>query len=158
MKTTGNDYPSLIERRFGEDRRRRPKLLPLFTMFGRRRKWGRRGSDPAGYVDLYDWRTWAVAISVLILCCLDAILTSLQISAGRVEEINPLMAHVLRSGGPHLFFALKVAFTSLALAVIVLHKDFRIGRLAARFSLWSYILVAVYHLCLVFLWPQMNGY
>ncbi len=157
MATTDNDSPPFIERRSGEDRRRRPKLSPLFTSPGRRKKWGRRNSDPAGYVDLYDWRTWAVAISVLILSSLDAILTSLQVSAGRVKEINPLMAHVLSSGGPHLLIALKVTITSLALAVIVLHKDFRIGRLAARFSLWSYIFVAVYHLCLVFLWPQMSG-
>jgi hypothetical protein len=158
MQTFGNSAPSLLERRSGEDRRRRPKWSPLFTGFGRRRKWGRRSSDPAGYVDIYDWRTWAVALSVLILSCLDAILTSLQISAGRAKEINPLMALLIRSGGSNIFFALKIAFTSLALAVIVLHKDFRIGRLAARFSLWSYILVAVYHLCLILLWPQMNGY
>ena len=158
MKTTRNDAHSLIERRSGEDRRQRPKLLRLFITPGRRRKWGRRSSDPPGYVDLYDWRTWAVALSVLILCCLDAILTTLQISAGRAEELNPMMAHLIRSGGPNIFFALKMAFTSLALAVIVLHKDFGIGRLAARFSLWSYILVAVYHVCLVFRWRQMNGY
>lgn len=158
MGKVANSPPLQYERRTGKDRRERPKTPRLFTSSGRRRKWGRRITDPGGYVDQYDSRTWAVAFSVLILSSLDAHLTMLQIYAGRVEEWNPLMRYLIHSGGPYTFFALKITITSLAMAVIVLHKDFRIGRIAARFSLWSYILVHIYHLCLVLFWPRLSGY
>lgn len=147
-----------VERRSGGGRRKPPKFPRLFSAYSRRRKWGRRSCDGSGYVDIYDVRTWAIALSVLILSILDGLLTSLQISAGRVTEANPFLEHVLASGGSAAFFAIKATLTALALAVIVLHKEWRIGKIAARFCLWSYILVAVYHIYLVLGWPHISRY
>jgi hypothetical protein len=118
--------------------------------------WGRRKSDPGGYIDQYDFRTWAVAFSVLILSCLDAILTCLLITSGRVVELNPLMKRLIQSGGPYIFLSLKLTITSFALAVVIAHRGFKIGRIAARFCLWSYIVVSAYHIWLVLLWPQLS--
>jgi hypothetical protein len=150
-------FVSNDERRSGNDRREPPNFPRLFSAYSRRSKWGRRSCDAAGYVDNYDIRTWAIALSVLMLSILDGILTALQISAGRVVEANPLMRHVLASGGAPAFFAIKATLTALALAVIVLHKEWKMGKIAARFCLWSYILIAVYHIYLVLGWPSISS-
>ncbi len=138
-----------MNRRSGSERRRKPGLPRLFLTKRRRLSAGRRATDCAGYIDRYDGRTWLVALSVLSLSILDAILTALQISAGVVEEANPFMYHVLRAGGPWMFFGVKAAITSFAMAVIVLHKEWKIGRAAARTCLWAYIVVCAYHLVLI---------
>jgi hypothetical protein len=145
-----------VERRSGLDRRARVKSPRLFRSGGRRKAWGRRKEDPGGYVDRYDFRTWAVAFSVLILSCLDAVLTWLLIYGGRGVELNPLMRRLIQSGSPYTFLSLKLTMTSIALAVIVAHRGFRIGRIAARFCLWSYIVIGAYHICLVLLAPRLN--
>jgi hypothetical protein len=141
-------------RRSGIDRRAGRRLPRLFVGPRRRERSGRRSTDREAYVDRYDAWTWAVAISVVILSILDAVLTSLQISAGRVREANPVMHHVLEIGGPWVFFGLKAALTSLAMAAIVLHKEWKMGRAAARVCLWAYILICSYHLVLILSWPQ----
>ena len=157
MDGKGEKFAWFIERRSGTERRS-PRSLPmLFSSGGRRGSAGRRSSDAAGYVDRYDLRTWAIAISVLLLSILDAVLTTLQIGSGHATEANPLMDRLLRSGGPYTFFGLKAAITALAIAVIVLHKEWKIGRLATRVCLWSYILLSVYHLYLVYLTSHFTG-
>jgi hypothetical protein len=145
-----------IERRSGLDRRARVKVPRLFSSGGRRKAWGRRKDDEGGYVDQYDFRTWAVAFSVLILSCLDAVLTWLLIYAGRGAELNPLMKRLIQSGSPYIFLFLKLTITSIAMAVIVAHRGFKIGRLAARFCLWSYIVIGTYHIYLVLLAPKLS--
>jgi hypothetical protein len=158
MAMTGDNSVSITERRSRKDRRQLPKFPPLYTPYSRRKKSGRRKTDDGGYVDVYDFRTWDLALSVMILSILDGILTSLEISVKGAEEMNPLMKHLLQAGGSFFFLALKLTLTSLALAVIVLHKEFRIGRNAARFCLWSYIIIAIYHLYLILWWPYMAGH
>ena len=138
-----------MERRSGDDRRRKPGWPRLFQTRRRRVSSGRRATDFAGYVDRYDRRTWLVAMSVLLLSVFDAVLTALQISAGAVEEANPLMSYAWHAGGPWIFFGVKAAVTAFAMALIVLHKEWRIGRLAARACLWAYIVVCTYHLVLI---------
>jgi len=157
MMIRRNFDPSSPERRTGVDRRARRWSPRLFAGPRRRQSAGRRETDGAGYVDRYDRRTWLMAMAVLILSILDAVLTSLQVSAGRVEEANPVMWHALESGGPWVFFGLKAALTSLAMAVIVLHKEWKIGRVAARACLWAYILVCSYHLVLILSWNPHPG-
>ena len=150
-----NPIPT-FERRSGKDRRVAAKSPRLFAPGGRRATWGRRKSDPGGYVDRYDLRTWAVAFSVLILSCLDAVLTWLLIYAGRIVEMNPLMRHLIDSGGLYVFVSMKLTITSIALAVIIAHYGFKVGRLAARFCLWSYIVIGSYHIYLILLIPKLS--
>jgi len=47
----------------------------------------------------------------------------------------------------------KAMLTALPLAVIILHKNWALGRRAARMCLWSYILVSLYHIYLVMRMP-----
>jgi hypothetical protein len=141
----------LAERRSGVDRRQRSLLAALFQRGPRRRKSaGRRRTDSGGYVDIYDFRTWAVAVAVLLLSLMDGLLTGLHLLRGSAAELNPVMNAVLRLGGFTAFFGLKALMTILPMAIIVLHKEWALGRYAARLCLWSYILVSLYHFYLIF--------
>jgi len=92
----------------------------------------------------------------MVLSILDAILTGLQLSQGRITEANPLMDKVIRWGGVYTFFGIKAAMTAFPLAIIILHKEWILGRFAARLCLWCYIMVCIYHLWLVFGVPAVS--
>ena len=139
----------LVERRSGIDRRD-PAFRFLFGHPRRRRKGGRRKTDRGGYVDIYDVRTWSVVIAILILSFLDAVLTGLQVIRGSAHELNPILDAAISCGGIPALFGVKAAMTLLPITVILVHKEWTLGRYAARLCLWSYILVSVYHLYLVF--------
>lgn len=140
-----------VERRSGIDRRNRGMAFSLFNIKNRRRKSiGRRKTDRCGYVDTYDFRTWGVAVSILTLSLLDAILTGLHLQKGSARELNPIMDAVISYGGIPAFFGIKAMMTILPVAIIVLHKEWTLGRYAARLVLWSYILLSIYHLYLIY--------
>jgi hypothetical protein len=141
---------TLADRRSGIDRRDLSKFRFLLTRPRRRRKGGRRKTDRGGYVDIYDFRTLSVVAAILILSFLDAVLTGLQVSRGSAHELNPLLDVAISLGGIPALFGVKAAMTLIPVAVILVHKEWTLGRYAARLCLWSYILVSVYHLYLVF--------
>jgi hypothetical protein len=138
-----------IDRRSGENRRDRWSLFP-FSYFGplRRKRSGRRAGD-MGYVDIYDFRTWAVAVSVILLSFADAVLTQYHLRLGSARELNPILQAVISFGGMPAFYATKAFLTIAAVAIIMLHKEWALGRRAARFCLWAYIFLSLYHLYLV---------
>jgi hypothetical protein len=139
-----------VDRRSGTDRRNRSMISALFSAGNRRRiSAGRRKTDRGGYVDNYDSRTWAVAFSILALSLMDAVLTSLHLLKGSARELNPIMNVVINYGGLPAFFCAKAMMTILPVAIIVLHKEWALGRYAARLVLWSYIFLSVYHLYLI---------
>jgi hypothetical protein len=140
------------DRRSGDDRRDRISIFPL-SHFGplRRRKGGRRKTDNGGYVDIYDSRTWCVAIAVILLSIMDAVLTQRHLISGTARELNPIMNAVINKGGMPAFYGTKTLVTIISVAIIILHKEWSMGKLAARICLWCYILLAIYHLFLVFL-------
>ncbi len=139
------------ERRSGVDRRKRSLSAALFRRgLRRRRSAGRRSTDAGGYVDVYDWRTWTIAVSVLLLSLTDGLMTALQVLRASAWELNPIMNAALRLGGLTAFFGLKAAMTILPMGIILLHKEWVLGRYAARLCLWSYILVSLYHFYLIF--------
>jgi hypothetical protein len=139
-----------VDRRSGSDRRDRGMISALFSAGNRRRKRaGRRKTDRGGYVDVYDSRTMVVAISILALSLMDAILTSLHLLRGSASELNPVMNAVINYGGLPAFFGVKAMMTILPVAIIVLHKEWALGRYAARLILWSYILLSIYHVYLI---------
>jgi hypothetical protein len=100
-------------------------------------------------VDVYDAGSWGVTIAVLLLSLLDAVLTGLHISHGRSFEANPVMRLAIDQGGLVTFFGLKMAMTAFPLAIILIHKEWRLARYAARLCLWSYLLLSLYHLYLL---------
>ena len=138
-----------VNRRSGYDRRDRISIFPL-SHFGplRRKKSGRRGTDK-GYVDIYDYRTWCVVISVILLSMMDALLTQQHLLIGSAREMNPIMDAVIKLGGMPAFYGTKGVLTIVAIIIIMLHKEWAFGRLAARFCLWAYILLSLYHIYLV---------
>lgn len=155
MRVSGTDPSAQVNRRSGQERRR--LSAQLFFPHRRRRSVGRRTTDKVGYVDVYDRRTWALAISVVVLSLLDALLTILHLNAGHVTEANPLLAYIIDAGGLSAFLGVKAAMTSLPLALIILHKQWRLGRVAARVCLWSYIAVTLYHLYLAGVIPHAQA-
>ena len=139
-----------LERRRRHDRRKQAGILSLFARtHKRRRSKGRRAKDRGSYVDVYDARSWAWALSVLLLSLLDAVLTWHQIAGGWVREANPLMKEILTRGGTSAFFGVKAGMTVFPLAIILVHKEWEISKFAVRICLWSYILVSIYHLFLL---------
>jgi hypothetical protein len=140
-----------VERRSGVDRRSRGIILSLCGIKHRRRKTkGRRQTDRGGYVDIYDFRTWGIALSILALSLMDATLTGLHLLKGSARELNPIMNAVLNYGGIPAFFGVKAIMTILPVAIIMLHKEWALGRYAARLCLWSYIILSLYHIYLIF--------
>jgi hypothetical protein len=142
---------NLAERRSGVERRGRAAFAALFASRPRRRKSrGRRTTDSGAYVDVYDSRSWSIAIAVLVLSFLDALLTGLHVIKGSAREINPFLRAILIHGGLPAFFGAKAAMTILPMAVVLIHKEWTLGRYAARLCLWSYILISLYHAYLIF--------
>lgn len=138
-----------VSRRSGHDRRDRLSIFPL-SYFGplRRKKGGRRETD-TGYVDVYDSRTWLVAVSVILLSLMDALLTHRHLMQGSARELNPIMDAAIEIGGMPAFFGIKGLLTVIAVSVIMLHKEWSFGKIAARICLWAYILLSLYHIYLV---------
>ena len=153
MKTlpyTSDWQPHPLEkRRKGTDRRLTTSFWPRFGGLRRRRSSGRRKGDPAGYVDIYDRGSWAIALAVMAMSFIDAVLTVLQIQRGAVREANPVMNMTLAWGGIYGFFCLKASMTAFALAIIIVHKEWVLARHVARLCLWFYVLIMFYHLYLL---------
>jgi hypothetical protein len=147
-----SDYPVIVEpdRRFGPNRRNHNFWQALFSRNRRRKNTGRRDQDSIGYVDFYDGRTWALAFSLFTLSILDAIFTAIEISAGKAREANPLMNLTLGRGGLIAFFGIKAALTAFPLAILVMHKEWKLARITARICLSSYVVIILYHLYLLF--------
>jgi hypothetical protein len=147
-----------VERRIGAERRSQGIILSLFIIKHRRRKSkGRRQTDRGGYVDTYDIRTWGIALSILALSLIDATLTGIHLLKGSARELNPIMNAVINYGGIPAFFGVKAIMTILPVAIIMLHKEWALGRYAARLCLWSYIILSFYHLFLIFGAPKLTA-
>jgi hypothetical protein len=149
----------LVDRRSGVDRRTRSLIAALFSRGHRRRSsGGRRKADIGGYVDIYDLRTWTITIAVLLLSLMDALLTGFHVHRGSATELNPIMKAALSQGGLPVFFVLKGMMTIVPMAILMLHKEWALGRFAARLCLCSYIVVSLYHLYLVFALHPIVGH
>jgi hypothetical protein len=139
-----------IDRRSNVDRRDTFSFWSLFSKRPRRRKSrGRRKTDRGAYVDIYDSRSWCIAITVLVLSLLDALLTRMHLIRGTAEEWNPLLAAILGYGGLPAFFVVKAAMTVFPMVVILVHKEWTLGKYAARLCLFAYLLLSCYHMCLI---------
>jgi hypothetical protein len=153
--STGTMQP---ERRSDDQRRTPSSFGSLFSKGPRRRKSrGRRKTDKGAYVDIYDSRSWSIAIAVLILSFMDAFLTRMHLVRGTASELNPILNKIMDYGGLPAFFAAKAAMTVFPMAVILIHKEWTLGRYAARLCLFAYILLSCYHLYLIFyLWNMTS--
>jgi hypothetical protein len=102
------------------------RSLTYGAIVHRRRRGPRRRNDAhAYYVDWYDERLFAVAMGILLLCCLDALFTLKLLGMG-AEEINPFM-EMLLDDGVRTFVHTKLALTGIGLVFLVVHASFRLA-------------------------------
>ena len=141
--------PSGSERRDANDRRQRstPRLSRYSWLGGRRRGVRREEEREGTFVDRYDWPLVAILAWVALANVADSFFTLHHLQAGGIE-LNPIAEELLRAG--HFgFVAIKCALISLALLVLLMHKNFA----AARFGIWiagvAYTLLFAYHLLLL---------
>ena len=141
------------------DRRQTNLRSLLFGGIGKHRRRGpRRISDHHGYyVDWYEPRLLAVAVSIFLLCCIDACFTLALLSRG-ASEVNILM-DMLIQWDVDTFVRTKLAMTAAGLIFLVAHSSFRLrGLVLVRHVLYlllgSYTLLFVYQLNLLVRLPQ----
>ncbi len=146
--SSGTTETSSVPRFRGPDRRRRPTpILSRYSLWGGRRRSGRREGEIANrFVDLYSFRTW-VALSVfLVLNLLDSHFTLIYLQRGG-EEGNPVAIALLGSG-MGAFVLAKAVGIGIAALLFCLLKNYRNGRIGVAISLLLYQLLLVYHLTL----------
>jgi hypothetical protein len=59
------------------------------------------------------------------------------------------MSTVLSRGGIITFFTVKAAMTALPLALIIIHKEWKIARYAVWICISAYGLISLYHVYLI---------
>jgi hypothetical protein len=141
--------PSDSERRDPGDRRRgSTPRISRYSLFGGRRRGPRREEEREGsFVDRYDRPLVFILAWVAIANVADSFFTLHHLQAGGIE-LNPIAEELLRAG--HFgFVSIKCALISMALMVLLMHKNFA----AARFGIWisgvAYTLLFAYHLILL---------
>jgi uncharacterized protein DUF5658 len=140
------------ERRVRPDRRRRPTpMISRYALFGGRRRGPRRLAEAEGaYVDSHGVGVGVLVLAVLALNVFDGYFTLFYMSHGG-QEANPVV-DALIEWGQRPFLFIKCVGTGLALSFLVLHRNFRLGRvgLACAFVLYAGILA--YH---AWLWRDL---
>lgn len=134
--------------RRGPDRRSAP--TPRFsrhTFLGGRRRGVRRGSESEGtYVDLYSLRLVLMVGWVAFMNMGDSYFTIVHLQSGGIE-LNPVAGYLLTTGRVGFVLA-KGVMISVALLVLLLHKNFWLARIGLWVATGSYTLLNVYHLSL----------
>ncbi len=128
------------ERRKAPDRRKRTLFSLFYGSFNPRRRGTRRG-DAHSLRDL-DWHhpQWlAVAITIVVLSCVDAALTLTLIDHG-AYEVNPFMSPIV-GGSPLVFTLVKVGLTAGGVVLLTLVARMRaFGRIPVGLVLYSVLL------------------
>lgn len=110
------------------DRRKVPGFFSLFQLarHGRRHAAGRRADDHRlPYVDRYEPHLFFFVTAIMLLSAMDAAFTLKLLSAGAVE-LNTLML-VLIEDDVRKFVGFKLALTSLAMLLLVIHHRLPLG-------------------------------
>jgi hypothetical protein len=131
-----------LERRQGEDRRRRRfrGLIKLHSHY--RRRHIRRHSDQyTTYLDWHKPRYLVIALAIMLLSCMDAVLTVRLLQHGSIE-LNPFMAALIDTN-MHFFVAIKMALTGVAVILFAVHSNFRVFR-TFRIELFLYVSFILY--------------
>ncbi|HEC15100.1 MAG TPA: hypothetical protein ENI99_00775 [Sedimenticola sp.] len=131
---------------------RRSKVASPFShhrLTGRRRTLRRSGEDQAaaGHLDLYPRHFMAVAVSILLLCILDAHNTLRLLEMG-AREVNPFMDVLIRQS-PRLFVMCKFLLTGFGIILLMAYHNARtiIGiraRAALYMALLGYVVLIIY--------------
>lgn len=149
MKKTSN-----LERRSGQDRRKKHIPFFEFSLVGGKREKLRRTED-SRRISVFDYYRPTLTITILIvlsLSLLDAALTLMLLEKGAVE-LNPVMQYYITLG-PGIFVMIKYSLTALALLIIlVLHAiisvKYRIGSLLLPLCILAFGSVVIWEIYLL---------
>jgi hypothetical protein len=144
-----------INKRSGKDRRDKSGFKIRSFLFGGRREKIRRREDTRRifYVDHYSSGLFAIIVSILFLCVVDALLTLFLLDHG-AYEVNPVMAYFLEFG-PYTFFASKYLLTIIPTICLLMFRNIvlRTMKISTRSVLYLmagfYLAVVVVELYLV---------
>jgi hypothetical protein len=145
---TGNKGPApgVVADRRGGDRRNRPFRSFLYGNFRPRRRGSRRDMDSHEFI--FDWhepRILYLALGILLLSCMDALITLNLITVG-AEEINVVMDAMLDVGVAR-FLTVKISLTGLSVICLVFAAQrrflgwFRVFRLLQLVCLGYMVLI-----------------
>jgi len=144
-----------INKRSGGDRRNTSGFNIRSFLSGGRREKIRRREDTGRifYVDHYSSGLFAIIVSILFLCVVDALLTLFLLDHG-AYEVNPVMAYFLEFG-PYTFFASKYLLTIIPTICLLMFRNIalRTIKISTRSVLYLmagfYLAVVVVELYLV---------
>lgn len=138
------------ERRSGADRRAAPTpAVGSYWLRGKRMYLRREAEIGSGYYVDHPGRTALFAVGTLaMLVVLDGVLTLYLIERGAFEA-NPVMAFFLSLGVP-VFLSVKYGVTLVALAVLLIHKNFAVVHPRLRVKWIIVALISVYGALVVY--------
>ena len=147
MDAAGSEQDTGVVHR-GLDRRRAPTpRFSRYTLWGGRRKGPRRGEEREGmFVDLYGRRLFLLVLWIAMMNVGDSFFTLVHLQAGGVE-LNPVARLLLTTGRWNFVFT-KSLLISLALIVLVIHKNFHLARVGLWTAAGTYTCLVGYHLLL----------
>ncbi len=118
------------ERRRGADRRRHSwRTVTYCGLHGRGRRKQARRRDHSYYLDRYEHRLVLIGVLILLLSCLDALLTLTLLTKGAYEA-NYFMARLLEVG-VRPFILTKVLLTAGGVLFLLMHAHFRLLRVTS---------------------------
>jgi hypothetical protein len=148
---SGDD--AVTERRTAQDRRHHSwRTLTYCGLQGRGRRHQARRDGHSYYLDRYKPSLVFTGLAVLLLSCLDALLTLTLLSRGAYEA-NVLMAHLLESSDV-VFVVTKITVTAIGIVFLLMHSHFRLlnvtsGKHILQFLVPIYGLLIIYELFLL---------
>ncbi|MFK7887235.1 MAG: DUF5658 family protein [Gammaproteobacteria bacterium] len=117
---------STVDRRQTDRRGPAPFFSRYQLAFNGRRRQSRRANEVTPtYLDHYGRSTILCALAVVVMSAMDAAFTLRLLSAGAVE-LNSVMA-ILIEQDIRRFIVFKLALTSLAVLLLVIHHNARLG-------------------------------
>lgn len=150
------DYPFRIDRRSGNDRRKRK--IPDFALMliNGNREHIRREADREkfAFFDRYNSRLLSVILIILFLSVCDSLLTLFLIGNGS-QELNPVMDYFLNIS-PWAFITAKYLLTSVGVVILLIFQNYyypRIKSYARHFLVYAagiFALVVLWELSIVY--------
>jgi hypothetical protein len=140
-----------IDGRAFEPRAQDRRTATLATLYGalflkRRRRFRRANDHINAYQDWHGHVPLVATTLIILLCFVDAFLTTILLSEGAVE-INIFMDWLIKKD-LHTFTIVKMALTGCALVILVMHYNFTIYRyIAVKYVI--YALVPAYSLLIL---------
>ena len=141
------------ERRDQKDRRRHGwRTLTYCGLQGRGRRRHARREDSDYYLDWYEPGLVLTGLGIILLSCVDALLTLTLLEHGAYEA-NQFMARLLEINVT-TFVATKIAITCIGTLFLLMHLHFRIlkilnGKRVLKLVLSAYSALVVYQLILM---------